>query len=57
MGTGVDGLSWSDIIGPIWKSNPGLLFLAFYEFDSATTEARAFLRAKGLAIPDGAYGR
>jgi hypothetical protein len=49
FGTGVEGLSWSELLPRRWGiSVPGAIALGFEQFHPATGEARAFLEQRGV---------
>jgi hypothetical protein len=50
--TGIEGLSWSEIIRPAWRANPALLSFAYRPFHPATDRAIAFLAERGVVLAE-----
>jgi hypothetical protein len=51
--TGIEGLSWSEIIRPAWSRNPALLSFAYRPFHPATDQAIAYLAERGVVVSEG----
>jgi hypothetical protein len=55
FGTGVEGVSWGELLPRGWKSGRGATPLGFEQFHPATGDALAFLEQRGVRL-DPSFG-